>query len=186
MDNKELIESSEGLIRKIAWDYMKCIVDDRRGMVTYEDLFSAGYEGLLEAAQRYDAKKKVKFSTYAYSWIKNAILKELLFYFDKDALLIDPEEWDRYAPSGNRVEDEAMSGFDISSISVADQVRIISKKLSDHGLSEDEIEVYLAINGIGCDRVTNLYYLARKMGKSEIEIRYIKQRALDKLKKLTL
>lgn len=43
----------------------------------YEDLISFGVFGLLQAIERYDAKKGVKFETYAYSRIKGSIIDEL-------------------------------------------------------------------------------------------------------------
>lgn len=42
-----------------------------------EDLISYGIFGLLEAIERYDASKGVKFETYAYSRIKGSIIDEL-------------------------------------------------------------------------------------------------------------
>ena len=40
------------------------------------DLIQEGNEGLLEAVNRFDPNKKVKFSTYASYWIKNSILSK--------------------------------------------------------------------------------------------------------------
>jgi len=43
----------------------------------YDDLISYGVFGLLQAIERYDAKKGIKFETYAYSRIKGSIIDEL-------------------------------------------------------------------------------------------------------------
>ncbi|NLZ53685.1 MAG: FliA/WhiG family RNA polymerase sigma factor [Thermoanaerobacteraceae bacterium] len=43
----------------------------------YEDLISYGVFGLIQAIDRYDAKKGIKFETYAYSRIKGSIIDEL-------------------------------------------------------------------------------------------------------------
>lgn len=43
----------------------------------YEDLISYGVFGLIQAIERYDAKKGIKFETYAYSRIKGSIIDEL-------------------------------------------------------------------------------------------------------------
>ena len=65
----------------------------------------------------------------------------------------------------------------------------ILKKLSPNGmligLDKDEIEVFLAINGVGRDKVTNYRVLARQLGKREYEIRRIKQHAEEKVRRLT-
>jgi RNA polymerase sigma factor for flagellar operon FliA len=43
----------------------------------YEDLISYGIFGLMQAVERYDAKKGIKFETYAYARIKGSIIDEL-------------------------------------------------------------------------------------------------------------
>lgn len=43
----------------------------------YEDLISYGIFGLMQAIDRYDAKKGIKFETYAYTRIKGSIIDEL-------------------------------------------------------------------------------------------------------------
>lgn len=43
----------------------------------YEDLVSYGIFGLLQAIERYDASKNVKFETFAYARIKGSIIDEL-------------------------------------------------------------------------------------------------------------
>ena len=52
-------------------------------------------------------------------------------------------------------------------------------------LTEEEIRVYLAVNGIGREKVTNLSVLAKELGKREIFIRRIRQSAEGKVKRLT-
>ncbi|WAM32126.1 FliA/WhiG family RNA polymerase sigma factor [Caldicellulosiruptor naganoensis] len=44
------------------------------GNVEYEDLVSYGSIGLLDAIEKYDSRKGVKFETYAYTRIKGAII----------------------------------------------------------------------------------------------------------------
>lgn len=39
----------------------------------YDDVLSSGYEGLVEAAKRFDYRKGCRFSTYARHWIKKKI-----------------------------------------------------------------------------------------------------------------
>lgn len=45
--------------------------------VDIEDLESAGYFGLLDAAKRYDPRRKTKFETFASARIRGAMLDEL-------------------------------------------------------------------------------------------------------------
>lgn len=60
MELEEIIEKNAGLIYKIAqyFDYYK----DK------EDLYQAGYKGMIEAYKNYDSSL-AKFTTYAYSYI---------------------------------------------------------------------------------------------------------------------
>ncbi|MCD6228129.1 MAG: sigma-70 family RNA polymerase sigma factor, partial [Candidatus Omnitrophica bacterium] len=45
--------------------------------VSFEDLVQEGFLGILEAKERFDPSKKVKFSTYAFYWIKKKILEAI-------------------------------------------------------------------------------------------------------------
>jgi len=51
------------LIKSLAYKY-------KGNGVPLEDLIQEGFLGLLEAKSRFDPSKKVKFSTYAFYWIK--------------------------------------------------------------------------------------------------------------------
>ena len=183
----EIYEELEKLINdryveKIAGKYYKYVPDDRKGLITIEDIVSAGHEGLLEAAQKYKPGSKAKLSSYAYPWIKGRIIDELIFYIGKDALLFGDEEWARISSGEKRVEEEATTDMDISAISREEQVRIIKGKLKEFGLAEEEIHVYLAVNGVGRDKVTNMGVLARELKTRESKVRLFKQRAEEKVK----
>ncbi len=68
MKNEKLYQDYLPLIKSIASRYKK------EG-VPFEDLVQEGFLGLLEAEKRFDSSKKVKFSTYAFYWIKKKILE---------------------------------------------------------------------------------------------------------------
>jgi len=61
-----LIEENLRLVLKIANDFLG------RGLA-WDDLVSEGNLGLINAAQRFDASRGAKFSTYSAWWIKQAI-----------------------------------------------------------------------------------------------------------------
>lgn len=67
---KRLIEANLRLVVKIAKGYMSPDVQ-------LMDLIQEGNLGLITAAQKYDFKKNVRFSTYANWWIKQAISRSL-------------------------------------------------------------------------------------------------------------
>lgn len=64
----KLIECNQGLVHKIASRYFTT-----DPATEYDDLVSHGNLGLLTAIDRFDPKRGVAFSTYAYDWIKQAI-----------------------------------------------------------------------------------------------------------------
>ena len=66
----ELIESNLSFVVKVASEY-------RNLGLPFEDLLNEGNIGLIEAARRYDPRKKVKFITYAVWWIRQSIIHAL-------------------------------------------------------------------------------------------------------------
>lgn len=81
MDDNKLITEYRGLV-------LKAIKENApKGLSSedIEDLEQYGYIGILEANNKFDKNKSVKFETYAYSWIKYNIQKGLaqLFGFSR-------------------------------------------------------------------------------------------------------
>ena len=183
MDKSKLIEDHLVNVKNAAYHYYKFVPDGKRGTVTIEDLISAGNVGLVEAASKFKEGGEAKFSTYAYQWIKGAIFAELNFYIGSRALLLDDQTTDAVISKQRDSEDVARDLYNISDIPAEKQVRIITAKLEEFGLCKDEIVVYLATHGVGSERVTNMRYLARKLGKREMDIRRISQSAERKIRK---
>ncbi len=169
-------------VTKLARHYYRLIRVEKRGLITIEDLISAGYEGALVAAGRFKPGSGAKFTTYSTDWIRGEMIREMIFYVGKDALLIDDIE-KMTALRGRNDSVSADDTFDISDIPPEEQLEIITSKLTEYNLARIEISVYLAVNGIGCDRVTNLKALGRQLNKREMEIRRIRQSAEDKVKR---
>lgn len=72
-ERARLIESSQGLVRSIAWKiHLK--VGKR---VPLDDLINEGQVGLLEAVNAYDSSRSNQFTTYAYYRIRGSILDSL-------------------------------------------------------------------------------------------------------------
>jgi RNA polymerase sigma factor (sigma-70 family) len=65
--NDELIVRNLGLVRSLAGRYAG------RG-VPYDDLVQEGTLGLMRAAEKFDDRRGVKFSTYAIWWIRRSLL----------------------------------------------------------------------------------------------------------------
>lgn len=69
----ELIESHLGLVRHI----LGKLVAQLPPGVDVENLESAGVLGLVEAANKFDPERGIRFETYAYTRIRGAVLDEL-------------------------------------------------------------------------------------------------------------
>lgn len=70
---EKLITSNLRLVIKIAWQY-------HRKWAQILDLIQEGSYGLVEALDRYDPSRQVRFSSYAQYWIRAMILRFLLDY----------------------------------------------------------------------------------------------------------
>lgn len=72
INRQKLVEDNLNLVYAIA---SKFTVNN--SLYSYEDLIAIGNEGLVRASQTFDENKNIKFSTFAFLCIKNAILNEL-------------------------------------------------------------------------------------------------------------
>ena len=70
---QDICVKNRGLVDKWANIYQKFY----GSRLEFEDLEQEGFLGLIKAAQRYDAKKDARFSTYAVIWIKQAIRRSI-------------------------------------------------------------------------------------------------------------
>lgn len=71
---QDLCVKNKGLVDKYVLGYRK----KYGNRLDFEDLEQAGYIGLLKAAQRFDYKLSIAFSTYAVFWIKQSISREIM------------------------------------------------------------------------------------------------------------
>lgn len=184
MNTDQLIMENLDYAKKIAAKYLAYVPADRKEYLK-DELISAGYLGLTEAAHNFKQGKGTKFSTYAYDYIRGKIIKEMISHLGRDALLIDEEEIKNIASKEAAVEETVTGAPDLSDIPPEEQVAIVGKKLKEFGLSEDEMRVFFAVNGIGREKVTNLTALGRELKKREFEIRRLKQSAEQKVRRST-
>ncbi len=101
------------------------------GGMDREDLISIGNEGLIDAAQKFDPAKNVKFQTYAYVRIRGAILDEIRrSSFGGQSIVRRQKQLSEvYAALQSRLIRQP------TDIEVADELGVTSDKL-DHWLDE--------------------------------------------------
>ena len=181
MNNKisELIEEHMDNVEKAARRYYRAMSNVGRSIITLDDLRSAGYEGLTRAANNFSSEGGASFTTFAYTWINKTIEQEILFFLGEQTLLLDEQAQNQLSSTDDAAEDSVISEVDLSE---EDQAVIIKKKLREYHLSEEEIVVYMALKGVGREKVTNLTVLAKELKKREIFIRRINQSAEEKIK----
>lgn len=83
---EEFIKKNQGLIIHIAKKYAF-------SNEILPDLIAEGNMGLIRAIEKFDFRKKVKFGTYAYFWIKRFVLRALMKEFE---ILKIPERYHEF------------------------------------------------------------------------------------------
>lgn len=73
----KLVLSNMGLVIKVASDCIRTI-GIRSPAVSFDDVVSAGIEGLMTGLSKFDPDKGYKISTYVYWWIRQSVRKFLL------------------------------------------------------------------------------------------------------------
>jgi RNA polymerase primary sigma factor len=90
-----MIESNLGLVRAIARAF-------RGTSLPFDDLVQDGTVGLIQAVERFDHRRGVRFSTYAAWWIRRAILDAI----DNSHVIRTPAKARRQLTAVRRAEDE--------------------------------------------------------------------------------
>jgi RNA polymerase primary sigma factor len=90
-----MIESNLGLVRAIARTF-------RSASLSFDDLVQDGTVGLVQAVERFDHRRGVRFSTYAAWWIRRAILDAI----DNSQVIRTPAKARRQLTAVRRAEDE--------------------------------------------------------------------------------
>ncbi|MBI5516924.1 MAG: sigma-70 family RNA polymerase sigma factor [Deltaproteobacteria bacterium] len=65
-----LLQKHQGFVQKLA----RCVAREVPDWITVDELMSAGNEGLLKAAERYDPSRGASFTTWAYYRVRGSML----------------------------------------------------------------------------------------------------------------
>ena len=167
-----------------------------RGLgVSFLDLIHEGNLGLIEAAQRFDPSRNVKFISYAVWWIRQAMMHALS---DQTRAFSFPPKL--FATLRNGVEDVSLSepigreGIrDLGDTLVQEQVPIEDEMIHQADLDEladalleldrKEREVVRLRFGLGDDEPRTLQEIGDRLHLSRERVRQIESRAKEKLRR---
>jgi RNA polymerase primary sigma factor len=128
---QDLCVKNYGLVNKYVFAYKKRYAN----RLETEDLLQVGFMGLIKAAQRFDLKLGVSFSTYAVNWIKQAISREIMDHGYAIRIPVHMmERINKVIAVDNRLTSEG--------ISLSERLPCIADEL---GLSEDKVREALAL-----------------------------------------
>ncbi len=75
---RRLVDANVGLVTQIAKKYFNALRKSTSGgVLTLSDLIQEGNLGIMEAAERFEADKGFRFSTYAVHWVRARILRSI-------------------------------------------------------------------------------------------------------------
>jgi RNA polymerase primary sigma factor len=182
---KELVEHNMAFVLNIARRYNKF------SCVELEDLVSEGNFGLIKAAEKFDPnqfEKPVRFITYAAfhikKYIKSYITKVISSYQNgEDTIVFSIDKPDHDGVTfADKIADESFDG-DADLIDSKDTYDILQEAISE--LDERSRDIILLHFGFNED-VMNLSDISKKYGISRERVRVLKEKALEKMKKILL
>ena len=180
-DIDALINDHIESVKKAAAKYYRSVPENKRGMITVDDLISAGNLALVIAANKYEPSTGNKFITYAFKWIDNAIKDELYQYLGAETFFLGDDEdklTDALNANAAKAREEEKEPTD-------QMVEELKKKLIEAGMSDLEVDVYCALQGIGREKVKNYRKIARELNTTEMQVRRLAQSTEKKVKNLT-
>lgn len=151
---EQIILANQGLVQKIASHYEKVV---ENSILDIDDLISSGNCGLRTAIKKFDPTLGYKFSTYATSWIRQKILRDIANY--KLTIRLPVHVHDKIN-SLNKAFKE--SGHD-------DLMKQIKYSMSALKMSEDEIMNFLRIDKQFNQGIASLHHLVGEDQSTPLE-----------------
>lgn len=153
--------------------------------ISKDDVYQAGFEGLISAVHKYDLGKGAAFSTFAYIFIEEEIKRQIRFELNTSGIT----KVDKFI-AGESIDDnglaerlEAIEPSTLEQMIEKDDRDEAKEKLSKAfaSLSEKERKILFLINGIGCERTANHKKIASELGISEVMVRVMANEAIKKI-----
>jgi len=168
----KLVEHNLRFILYIAKSY-------KHPLLSITDLVEAGVQGILEAAIRFDLRKKLHFSTYAYWRIRLRVGQTATKYGRVHASLDEPVELDGQTLYGELIA----SGEDLAE-EVTNRVMKLRALEAMNCLLPDERRLLELTEGLNGDPPLKVKQAAQCLGLKEETARSHRLRAINKLRTL--
>lgn len=148
--------------------------------VPFSDLISEGNLGLIQAANKFDPEKNVKFITYAVWWIKHAIRE----YIEENKKTCDSVEPEDYIINDNMDinyrYDTVNEDFETEINNIQSRKGVI--ELLTKCLHDRDIKVLTLFFGLNDGKEMTLEEVGKTMNLTNERVRQIKDNAISKLK----
>lgn len=128
---QDLCVKNHGLVSKYVFAYEKRYAN----RLDSEDLEQVGFMGLIKAAQRFDLRLGVSFSTYAVHWIKQSIAREIMDHGYAIRIPVHMmERINKVIAADNRLASEGLP--------ILERIPYVANEL---GISEDDVREAMAL-----------------------------------------
>ena len=174
---EKVVKEHENLIHSIAKKYSKIGIN-------YNDIFSEGLIGLLVASERFKPEKNIKFSTYAFYWIRSKILNFVRFVKSNEnkSQKIEHQTIGQKFFGKDWEEFESYNDKSFENLDIDELIKYIH--LGVNQLSERER--FVIYNRILTRNKKTLHELAEKLNITRETVRNIEQKSIKKIKQFLL
>ncbi|MBR1376695.1 MAG: sigma-70 family RNA polymerase sigma factor [Bacilli bacterium] len=148
--------------------------------IDFDDYYQVGTIGLIYASKNYNSNLKISFSTYAYTCIKNEILKYIKSNQNKKYdISLDEQIYDNLILEETIADNSIENAID--TIIIEESNKELYRVLNDE-LTDDEKIIVKKLYGLGCEQYKQTE-VAKKLNIPQYKISRIRDRLFKKVKK---
>lgn len=168
MNNMILAEENIQLAYKLAWEYFNKF----KTSIELEELQAISLLGLTKAAKSYNSDKNIKFSTFAYTVIKN----EIIYYIKQNIKHINNISLSQELTDNLLLEDTLQSNINLEK-DIEDTIKIETLYKYINELNEkDKFIVLSYLNGL------NTHQIATKLKITDHQVNSLYRKIINKLR----
>lgn len=186
---QKLMEELGAYVRYVAKKVFAIYEENGTGIsdLSIEDVYQAGFYGLLCAINNYKPDQRAVFTTYAYSCIAGEVKAQIIFELNRlgithaDIKIIGESMDDEENGLANILISEQISALDeiMEKEEKSKTQELFTEAIS--ALSEDEKKVLFMIHGIDHQKTSNHKKIAKELGLPEIMIKKTIVTAMNKI-----